>query len=86
MSKKKSIKQSAKFQQKLNEKTVEPIYTKQFDKKFKYLILLPMSLSIAAAVYLIYSAYKTNGFFGFPLDDPWIHLTFAKNLIEYGGF
>lgn len=86
MSKKKPTKQSAKLQQKQNEKTAEPIYSKQLDKKLKQLILLPVLLSIAAAVYLIYSAYTTNGFFGFPLDDPWIHLTFAKNLIEYGSF
>jgi tetratricopeptide (TPR) repeat protein len=31
-------------------------------------------------------AYRTNGSFGFPLDDPWIHLTFAKNLHDYGAF
>jgi tetratricopeptide (TPR) repeat protein len=86
LSKKKSTKHTTKLQHKLDEKAAEPIYTKQFEKKFRYLILIPVLLSIAAAVYLIYSAYKTNGFFGFPLDDPWIHLTFAKNLIEYGSF
>lgn len=86
MSKKKSTKHTAKLQQKVNEKAVESIYTKQFDKKFKYLILIPVFISVAAGAYLIYSAFKTNGFFGFPLDDPWIHLTFAKNLIEYGSF
>lgn len=31
-------------------------------------------------------AYQTNGEFGFPLDDPWIHLQFAKNLHDYGSF
>jgi len=86
LSKKKSTKHTTKLQHKLDEKAAEPIYTKQFEKKFRYLILIPVLLSIAAAVYLIYSAYKTNGFFGFPLDDPWIHLTFAKNLIEYRSF
>lgn len=86
MSKKKSTKQSAKLQQNLHEKTVEPIYNKQINKNFKYFILLPVLISIAAGAYLVYSAFKSNGFFGFPLDDPWIHLTFAKNLIEYGSF
>jgi tetratricopeptide (TPR) repeat protein len=27
-----------------------------------------------------------NGYNSFPLDDPWIHLTFAKNIAEYGSF
>jgi tetratricopeptide (TPR) repeat protein len=40
---------------------------------------------LLAAVYLI-SANSVNGYNGFPLDDPWIHLTFAKNLAEYGSF
>lgn len=31
-------------------------------------------------------AYQTNGSSGFPLDDPWIHLQFAKNLHDYGSF
>lgn len=31
-------------------------------------------------------AYYSNGSFGFPLDDPWIHLQFAKNLAEHGAF
>jgi tetratricopeptide (TPR) repeat protein len=29
---------------------------------------------------------RENGFMGFPLDDPWIHLQFAKNLHDYGSF
>lgn len=31
-------------------------------------------------------AYYSNQGFGFPLDDPWIHLQFAKNLVEHGAF
>ena len=86
MSKKKSTKKTAKTQQQLSEKTAEPIYFNSLGNKTKYLIFLPVLLSIVAGVYLIYSAFKTNGFLGFPLDDPWIHLTFAKNFIEYGSF
>ncbi len=38
-------------------------------------------------VYLTGSfAQTTNGYNGFPLDDPWIHLQFAKNVVEYGSF
>ncbi len=31
-------------------------------------------------------AYYSNDGFGFPLDDPWIHLQFAQNFAEYGAF
>lgn len=34
----------------------------------------------------IKGALEQNGYFGFPLDDPWIHLTFAKNLVNYHSF
>lgn len=41
--------------------------------------------SLLAVYYVIYS-FNLNGYFGFPLDDPWIHLTFAKNFAEYFSF
>jgi len=40
---------------------------------------------VCPAVMLSY-AYFTNEGFGFPLDDPWIHLQFARNLQEFGSF
>ncbi|MBS1493281.1 MAG: hypothetical protein JST55_07215 [Bacteroidetes bacterium] len=43
-------------------------------------------LSVLLAVVYLISANSVNGYNGFPLDDPWIHLTFAKNLAEYGSF
>lgn len=46
------------------------------------IILLP----IAAAVFNGYKAFKTNNFLSFPLDDSWIHLTFARNIAEYFSF
>ena len=81
--KKSRIKQGEK---QLQKKVIELIYAKLPGSKFKYIILLPILLAVAAVVYFIYSSYSTNGYFGFPLDDPWIHLTFAKNLAEYGSF
>jgi tetratricopeptide (TPR) repeat protein len=43
-------------------------------------------ISFILSFIYIFSANKTNGGFGFPLDDPWIHLTFAKNLVDYHSF
>lgn len=45
-------------------------------------ILLPFVFSL---IYIRY-AFKVNGVLSFPLDDPWIHLTFAKNLAHYFSF
>ena len=46
------------------------------------LLLAGLLMSVLTASF----AYYTNGRFGFPLDDPWIHLQFAKNLHDYGSF
>jgi hypothetical protein len=48
-----------------------------------YIILL---LAAGLGVYYIINAYNVNKEHCFPLDDPWIHLTFARNLVEYGSF
>lgn len=57
------------------------------NKNQTYLIYLSIAvLTIALTVTYLISANSTNGYNGFPLDDPWIHLTFAKNLAEYGSF
>ncbi len=46
------------------------------------LILAGLLMSVLTASF----AYYNNEGFGFPLDDPWIHLQFAKNLHDYGSF
>jgi len=46
------------------------------------LLIIPVILTY----FYLRSAFKVNGFFSFPLDDPWIHLTFAKNLAQYFSF
>lgn len=53
--------------------------------KFVFLIV-PILIAIALPVYYVIYQYSKNGFFSFPLDDPWIHLQFARNLIEYGAY
>lgn len=49
------------------------------------LSILLVACIVFPAVMLSY-AYFTNEGFGFPLDDPWIHLQFAGNLQEFGSF
>lgn len=45
-------------------------------------ILLP----VLTAYYYYSQALNINGFLSFPLDDPWIHLNFAKNIVDYHSF
>ncbi|MCR4416616.1 MAG: tetratricopeptide repeat protein [Ignavibacteria bacterium] len=48
--------------------------------------LIPILISLGISIYYVIYQKAKNGFFSFPLDDPWIHLQFAKNLIEYGAY
>ncbi len=62
-------------------------FEKIINKKIEILsISIIIFLSLLIGIYYIISQHSKNGYFSFPLDDPWIHLTFAKNLVEYGAF
>jgi Flp pilus assembly protein TadD len=49
-------------------------------------LFLALLGAIAAASYFVFASRAANGMFGFPLDDPWIHLSFARTLAETGRF
>jgi hypothetical protein len=52
----------------------------------KIILAVLLILSIVLPYYYITYAFSVNHYNSFPLDDPWIHLQFAKNLAEYGSF
>jgi arabinofuranosyltransferase len=42
-------------------------------------LLIPLCLSIGTYLFFCYSTYRI----GYPLDDAWIHQTYARNLVNY---
>ncbi len=63
-----------------------PINFSLQENKIRILLIIISVATIAMLVLILSNSYEQNGFFGFTLDDPWIHLQFAKNLYEYGSF
>jgi arabinofuranosyltransferase len=58
-------------------------YPVKFETGINYLLA---GIAILAGIFMLYVAKSQNGYFCFPLDDSWIHLTFARNIVEYGSF
>jgi len=78
---------SKKQKEQLKKQEVNTDFIFEPSKPLRYLVYFSAGLlSMILAVIYIYSANSVNGSFGFPLDDPWIHLTFAKNLVDYHSF
>jgi tetratricopeptide (TPR) repeat protein len=50
------------------------------------ILLIILAAGLGLSVLTAATAYRANGANGFPLDDPWIHLQFAKNVHDYGVF
>ncbi len=67
----------------------EPDLTLKYkpDKKISIAVYVLIALfAVLLPVLILISTMGRNGYWGFPLDDPWIHLTFAKNLAKYFSF
>jgi hypothetical protein len=80
-------KQKKKQTKQVEPKKIDLAFSLNIDSKTKIIILAVLFiLSAVLPYYYISYAYSVNNVNSFPLDDPWIHLQFAKNLAEYGSF
>ncbi|MCX7878710.1 MAG: tetratricopeptide repeat protein [Ignavibacteria bacterium] len=56
------------------------------EKTWRIIFLFFWLIAFLLPLYYVFFAQSVNNYLSFPLDDPWIHLQFAKNLAEYGSF
>ncbi len=56
-------------------------------RRIPWWLFAPALFGVAFSVYLVAHAHQANrGIDGVPLDDPWIHLTYARNLYFHHSF
>src|ERR1035437_10688150 len=87
------MKQKKKAQGK-HQDAVQPIkpeinlaYNKYYPVKFETGINYVLAgIAVLTGLFFLFMAKSQNEFFCFPLDDSWIHLTFARNIVEFGSF
>jgi len=84
--KKSSVKSTSKKKSSQKEKINYELVFEPKKKQRVILYILIVIVSFSLSYYYINYALSQNSTNGFPIDDPWIHLTFAKNLIEYQSF
>ena len=62
-------------------------YNKYYPEKLETGINYVLAgIAVLTGLFFLFMAKTQNGYFCFPLDDSWIHLTFARNIVEYGSF
>src|SRR4051812_14097230 len=52
----------------------------------KLLSVVAVAVGVIGAIIIWNKTVTINGFDSFPIDDSWIHLTFARTLKEWGQF
>ena len=58
-------------------------YPVKYETGINYILA---GIAVLTGLFFLFIAKTQNGYFCFPLDDSWIHLTFARNIVEYGSF
>jgi thioredoxin-like negative regulator of GroEL len=83
----KSTKKQEKQQKNVKKAILDIAFELNLNRTSNLIILaVLLILSIVLPYYYITYAFSINHYNSFPLDDPWIHLQFAKNIAEYGSF
>lgn len=81
----KKIKKDKSHKEKILKKPL--LFQKNLNRKPEFFLnLIVVIFSVSIGIFYIIYQYSKNGYFSFPLDDPWIHLQFAKNLVDYGAY
>ena len=58
-------------------------YPVKFETSINFVLA---GIAVLTGLFFLFMAKSQNGYFCFPLDDTWIYLTFARNIVEFGSF